>query len=138
MLQASSSCTHLHEALSWLGRLQRAVEVLWPEWQEDGTLHYLGPIDVHLGDVHCSLARFLLHTPQRNASLIQEDAPQASEGAQPLNFLSEKEEASLKTESGSGRRVRDWLLLRHYGQFLLALGHHLEALSQSLEFSKTN
>lgn len=114
------------------------MEVLWPEWQEDDTLQYLGPIDVHLGEVRCSLAHFLLYTPHRNASLIHEDAPQDSERSKPLNYLSDKEEASLKTESGSGRRVRDWLLLRHYGQFLLALGHHLEALSHYHEFSKTD
>lgn len=129
-----NSRTRLHKALSWLGRLQRAMEVLWPEWQEDGALQYLGPIDVHLGEVRCSLARFLLHAPHRNASLVQEDAPQNSEDAEPTNFLSEEEEASLKTESGSGRRVRDWLLLRHYEHFLLALGHHLQALSRCRVF----
>lgn len=138
MLQAGNSRTRLHEALSWLGRLQRAVEVLWPEWQEDDTLQYLGPIDVYLGEVRCSLTRFLLHTPYRNASLVHEDAPQAAEGAEPPKFLSEKEEASLRTESGSGRRVRDWLFLRHYGQFLLALGHHLETLSHSHDLSKAD
>lgn len=137
-LQAGNTRTHLHKALSWLGRLQRAMEVLWPEWQEDGALQYLGPIDVHLGEVRCSLARLLLHPPHRNASLVHEDALQDSESAEPMSFLSEKEEASLKTESGSGRRVRDWLLLRHYEQFLLALGHHLQALSCSQEFSTTD
>lgn len=138
LLKAGNFRTRLHEALSWLGRLQRAVEVLWPEWEEDGTFQYLGPIDVHLGDVCCSLTHFLLHTPHRNATVIHEDAPQASEGAKAPKFLSEREEASLRTESGSGRRVRDWLFLRHYGQFLLALGHHLQALSHSHEFSTTN
>lgn len=112
--------------------------MLWPEWHEDGTFQYLGPIELHLGNVRCSLSHFLLYTPDRNASLIQEDAPQASEGFRPLKYMSEKEEASLRTESGSGRRVRDWLLLRHYGQFLLALGHYLQALSHSHEFTWTN
>lgn len=137
MLRAGSSRTSLHEALRWLGRLQRAVEVLWPEWREDGAVQYLGPIDVYLREVQCSLTHFLLHTPQRDTSLVQEDAPGDTEGARPLEFLSKEEEANLKTESGSGRRLRDWLLLRHYGQFLKVLGHHLEALNRSHEFSKT-
>ena len=110
------------------------MEVLQPEWQEDGASQYMEPIGVYLGKVHCSLTHFLLHTPHRDTSLLQEDAPEALEGGRPLQYLSKEEEANLKTESGSGRRIRDWLLLRHYEQFLMVLGHYLEAISYSQEF----
>lgn len=138
VLQEGTSLTRLHEALRWLGRLQRAVEVLLPEWQEDGASQYLEPIHLYLGGVHCSLTHFLLHTPHRDSSLLQEDAPDAAEGGRPIEFLSEEEELSLKTESESARRIRDWLFLRHYEQFLVVLGHHLKSLARSYQQAKNN
>lgn len=118
-LRARDARERLQKALGWLERVRRAVDILWPEWLEEDAFRYLGRVDVNLRNIHCTLERFLLSSGPYQGPLDYEA------------LMSAEEEASLRTESGSGRRVRDWLFFRHYSQFLLLLGHQLEALSST-------